>query len=161
MLIEVTGKGPVAIAGSLTRDEKQRAVKEASKGQNRKDARLATKALSKTLVLIPGVNTIPDEMWENLKKNENIEQMLSDERLKVVPSEQDAEEIKNVKEGEAQAKDLSGIKGKDAVAIVEKCLNKELLEDWANNESRVHVKRAIEIQLQKLVVEPKKKEASG
>lgn len=133
MLIESFAQGPVALASSFVADPK--------KGQN--DPRA-----NKPQILIPGVNRVDNETWSELRKNPIIQRMMAPDENGKIYLKEVMEAPEKVIDGEAQ--DLSGLTAKDASAIVAKCLNKELLDAWSEQESRPKVRKAIDTQLKKL-----------
>lgn len=101
--------------------------------------------------LVPGVNRISKEDWEEFSKHPDIKEMISNEdgKIQVV---KEAKEIPPENKDEDVHPDLAKMSVKEAVKVVEQCLNKELLNEWKSHEGRKAVLNVIEKQLDKLVI---------
>lgn len=145
MLVKWNGKGPLAIGDPRT-------------GSNYK--------LAAVIVLTPGVNKLDDDVWHRAMKkdaeNSELVRLLkrgSKGGLEVVDAVKDEKAAKDTAknaETKQESVDLTGFGAKDAAAIVKQTLNKELLEQWAESDNRPLVRRAVEQQLKKLTIVPKK-----
>jgi hypothetical protein len=127
MLIEWKGLGPLCIG----------------------DPRKSNYKMAAVIVCTPGVNKIEDEVWERVSKNPEMIKLLESDRVVVVRAS-DPDQKAAEKKGEAV--ELFGLSLNDAMRVVGQTLNFELLEQWAESETRPKVKRAIEKQLDKLTI---------
>ncbi len=114
------------------------------------DPRVSNYKMARVIVCMPGVNVLEDEVWDRVKTNPNIKMLLEDKKLSVLREKQ---KDGTVKKGEA--KELTGLTPDEAVAIVNKTYNLEVLEEWADSEDRNKVRRACETQIQKLKIQKK------
>lgn len=111
-----------------------------------------TNKTGKVIVCLPGVNTIPDNIWEIIAKNPAVQAKMKPNAEGKILVEVLAEKTPDAKAAEkaGEAVDLSGMKPAEAVTIVNQCLNKELLEQWMDQDARPKVQRAILKQLEHL-----------
>lgn len=139
MLIEWKGSGPLAIG----------------------DPRKSNYKLAAVIVCTPGISKIEDEVWNGskdkpgVKDNPEIKKMIEKGEI-IVMRDKSADAETAAKKGEAV--DLFGLKVDEAKSFVEKTMNMELLESWAETETRPKVRRAIEKQISELTIAKKKEE---
>lgn len=149
MILKLNAQGPVALASSFTPDVtggKERAVGDPKK--------------VKPIVLIPGINTIPDEEWNTLKKNPVIKQMLEEpdegqaKLVAVTDTKTDKKSDIGADKGTPCENDLLVLNVDDARKLVRKTMNKDLLDRWEAEElggkSRTVILATLKKQLEKL-----------
>lgn len=113
--------------------------------------RAFVKTNGEVICLVPGVNKIQTADWPEFSGHPDIKKMIDSEdgeiqqvkEAKVIPEENKDEDVHP---------DLAKMSAKEAVKVVEQCLNKELLTEWKQMEGRKQVMVAIEKQLDKLVI---------
>jgi hypothetical protein len=145
MLVKWNGQGPLSIGDPRT-------------GSNYK--------LAAVIVVLPGVNKLPDDVWlRAMKKGEEnpvLARLLkkgSKGGLEIVRGIEDEKtKAANAKRAEdkSESPDLVGLTPEKAVRIVKQTLNKDLLEQWAESDNRPAVRRAVEQQLKVLELTPSK-----
>lgn len=139
MLIEWKGSGPLAVG----------------------DPRKSNYKLAAVIVCTPGINKIEDDVWNGTKEKpgvkENPVMKKYIEEGSIVVMRDKATDAKSAQD-KGEAVDLFGLKVEEARSFVQKTLNMELLESWAETETRPKVKRAIERQIQELTITKKKME---
>lgn len=89
--------------------------------------------------LLPGVNEIPDTKWTEAKKILVIRNLLDEGTLEEIGS-----------------KSLVSLAPNKAVNVVLETLDRDLLRDWRARDRRAKVVEAIDKQLAKLKIDPKK-----
>jgi hypothetical protein len=94
-------------------------------------------------VLKPGMNEVPEDLWEKAQKIELVRIMVEEEILK--PGE-----------GPAPV-DLSTLKPAAAVTLVKKTVDRVLLERWFDAEKRKPVLEAIQAQVEAITPDKAKK----
>lgn len=142
MLIEWNGNGPLT-------------VHDPRKSSNYK--------LASVIVCVPGLNKLEDEVWHGanghpgLKDNPELKRLIEEGQV-VVQREKGADKAKAEAKGEAV--ELHGLTTPEAVKLVKKTLNVELLTEWVQSETRPKVKYAIDKKLDEItkVETPKEKE---
>lgn len=102
---------------------------------------------SKLVKLQPGINKIDDSDWSKVKSHPHVKRALDAGFLTVV-TDKDGSVDKALEVGEAR--ELFGMKAKEAVAIVKGCMRKDLLLKWKGEDERSTVQVAITGQLEKL-----------
>lgn len=99
-----------------------------------------TKAI--TIRLLPGVNEVHAESWEKAKQLKVVKHHLAEGNFK---------ELTGV-----TSQGLSGMSTADAIDLVEKTLDRELLRSWLGSEKRGAVASAIEVQIDKITFKPER-----
>jgi hypothetical protein len=94
-------------------------------------------------VLKPGINEVPEDLWQKAQKVELVRLMVDEDILK--PGE-----------GPAPV-DLSTLKPAAAVTLVKKTVDRELLERWFDAEKRKPVLEAIQAQVEAITPDKTKK----
>lgn len=109
--------------------------------------------------LMPEINEIESSVWDEVKNNPVIVQMLKDKKLEVISlkEEKKAEDGKPVDDSKST---LDGFQYKKAVALVKNTVDRDLLKKWKSHEKRPSVLQAIDEQLGIVEVKPKSLEAS-
>lgn len=111
---------------------------------------------SGTIVLKPGWNPVLDEVWACASSNSTIINKINDGKIIVKPSRilgLRGEEKKSVEEEimeelkKGATKDLSDLNATEAIAIVKDTNDLNVLSNWAVDETRVTVGRAITEQM--------------
>lgn len=102
--------------------------------------------------LIPGLNDVKDELWDQWKKNPQVERLIAEGKFEV-ESEKSPDAASAEKAGEAQ--ELHGIHAKKAVKLVAETLDIELLKKWKAQDARPSVQSAIQDQIA-VIMEPQK-----
>jgi hypothetical protein len=96
------------------------------------------------LVIMPGSNVVPDDVWSYVKKHPTVQSLLS------------AQFLVEVLDGKGKSvESLAELSGTKAVELVEKTYDEGLLESWIVSDKRKGVQKAIEKQLQRIVIKPK------
>lgn len=119
--------------------------------------------LASAIVCTPGINKLEDGLWHGakdstgkevpgLKENPQIKALVKEGQI-VVKREKDVDSATAAKKGEAA--ELSGLAVDDAKSVVQNTYNMGLLEEWADTETRPKVRRAIDTQIQSLIVKKK------
>lgn len=85
--------------------------------------------------LLPGVNEVPLEVWEKVKENPIFQRFIEQGYVKI--------------ESETET-DLLTIHHKKAIPLIENTYDTHLLKQWARDENRPAVMKAIELQLLKI-----------
>lgn len=106
--------------------------------------------MARVIVCMPGVNVLEDDVWDRVSKNPNIIGLLNERKLTVLREKTAAGAAKK-----GEASELSGMSQDEAAAIVTRTYNLEVLEEWADAETRNKVRRACEAQIQKLKITKK------
>jgi len=113
---------------------------------------------SRTVNLIPGINTIDDNDWPKIKDHPMVLMALENKVL-IIVTKADADIEKSVEAGVSPQ--LASLKGKvqEKISVIGKCLNKELLEKWAEEEMSPKIQAALQKQLKVLELTDEEREA--
>ena len=145
MLLNYTGEGPWAIG----HHNKNLGYDKAG------NWKAGEKIIADVTVCVPDVNRLSDKFWNEVKKNPDIERKLSDGKVVILVEK--AGDIKKATEKNI-AVDFEGLEETKAVAIVERCLNKKLLDEWRKSDIRPRIQAAVQEQLEKLKLGKTKKD---
>ncbi len=146
MLINWRAKGPLSI-GHPNPELTKKAL------ANRKD-KTPPMVNTQLTVCIPGVNHLPDDMvW--IKDHKVLARHIEEGKL-VIVSEKDGNA--EVAQKEHIAVELEGMELAKAERVVRMTLNKPLLDRWRSSDIRPAIRAAVEDQLDKLKIKPKKED---
>lgn len=104
--------------------------------------------------LIPGINSVPDDVWKKAQEVQVIKYLLSSKLLEEVSGQQSGP-VNNAAGGpSAPAQELSGMSEEDALLIVGGTFDRALLQKWQEADSRQKVKDAIQQQINAVALTP-------
>lgn len=106
-------------------------------------------SLAKDFTFYPGINEVPENVYELLKDNKNFLFFL-DTRPVVM------EWVRGYGPEDKDQKPFASLRDRDALDIVEAMWSKPMIEKYLQIEKRNVVKKALEDQLEKLKIKPKK-----
>jgi len=110
--------------------------------------------MSKNVKLLGGVNKVERSLEKRFSEHPQVIKMFSDGVLNTIDSGK-----KDSTPEPSATPDLARLNSKDAISIVAKTLNKDLLEEWLATEGRIGVQNSVVKQLKKLeLTEDEKKE---
>jgi len=95
---------------------------------------------------IPGVNEIEPALWEQIQKHPTVAQIIGGGFLKAL----------NEPEKGLSDPGLSGLNTKEAIAVVKKTVDADLLKKWALIDNRKAVSAAIQEQISAVDLKPEK-----
>jgi hypothetical protein len=102
----------------------------------------------RNIVLVPGLNTIKNEVWEELYQNPDVQAKIQSGILEVVESEVSTGKKKSVNDETIESLEKMDIK--QAISVVEGQMDKQALMAWKKKEKRPQVLKAIKEQAEKI-----------
>jgi len=111
---------------------------------------------AKNVTLLGGVNKVAKDLVGEFSKHPDVVKMFKDGTLTRVETGD-----KNTKPEPMATPDLAKLNAKDALAIVAKTYNKDLLTEWLGTEGRVSVQNGIAKQLKTLELTDDEKKELG
>jgi hypothetical protein len=100
--------------------------------------------------LIPGLNTIKDEVWADISKYPDVAQAIEDGDLEIIENKSEASGKKGAPAASDTIESLEKYDQKKAISIIGGQMEADILVSWKRKEKRPMVLKAIKDQLAKV-----------